>query len=256
MGVQQPSRPKPGITIAEILYGLATGATTEELLRQYPELSEADLHACFAYAATVAGGTELGTRAADREHFSRIELERVRREMIAATLSFVLGLIAPTRGTPMQGIIRISLIGSLATDKPDPKDIDLLLTVTDDMELAPLASRARKLKTTARNLQRDADIFLANPGGDYLGRTCSRRDCRPGVRLRCHALHCGARPFLHDDLQIVKLSRLVTSSPPVDLWPKVVLRKEIPNDLRQGLIEPLVKNERQRITRNERNRMA
>lgn len=245
----------PGITVAEILFGLATGATVEELLRQYPELSESDLHACFAYAATMAGESDINERILHPENRSISEQARIRRELIAETLHFVTGLVAPDEGTPMQGIIRIALIGSLATSKPDPKDIDLLLTVTDDMELAPLASRARKLKGKTQKLHRGADVFLTNPGGEYLGRTCSWRDCRPGIRLRCHALHCGVRPFLYDDLQIVKLSRLVTSSPPVDLWPNVIIRRDIPDDLQHGLIDPLLKSQQRRKS-NERSRMA
>ena len=37
----------------------------------------------------------------------------------------------------LSGVKRIALIGSLATLEPSPKDIDLLVTVTDDMDLAP-----------------------------------------------------------------------------------------------------------------------
>lgn len=40
----------------------------------------------------------------------------------------------------LSGVTRIALIGSLITPKPDPKDADLLVTVTDDADLAPLAA--------------------------------------------------------------------------------------------------------------------
>ena len=43
------------------------------------------------------------------------------------------------------GVRRIALIGSIVTDKPNPKDIDLLVTVTHDADLAPLALCARRL---------------------------------------------------------------------------------------------------------------
>jgi len=39
----------------------------------------------------------------------------------------------------VEGILRIALIGSLATDKPNPKDADLLITIRDGTDLAPLA---------------------------------------------------------------------------------------------------------------------
>jgi len=44
------------------------------------------------------------------------------------------------------GVRRIAMIGSIVTDKPNPKDIDLLLTVTDEADLAPLALCARRLR--------------------------------------------------------------------------------------------------------------
>ena len=37
---------------------------------------------------------------------------------------------------PMPGIEKIALVGSLTTDKPDPKDADLLVTVADHLNLA------------------------------------------------------------------------------------------------------------------------
>ena len=39
----------------------------------------------------------------------------------------------------LAGISRITMISSLATSKADPKDIDLLVTVTDEMDLTPRA---------------------------------------------------------------------------------------------------------------------
>jgi hypothetical protein len=46
------------------------------------------------------------------------------------------------------GVRRIALIGSLTTEKSDPKDADLLVTVDDDADLTPLATAGRKLKGT------------------------------------------------------------------------------------------------------------
>jgi predicted nucleotidyltransferase len=43
------------------------------------------------------------------------------------------------------GVRRIALVGSIVTAKPDPKDIDVLVVVADDADLAPLAMHARRL---------------------------------------------------------------------------------------------------------------
>jgi len=44
----------------------------------------------------------------------------------------------------LPGVRRIALIGSLATDRVDPKGVDILVTVDDDADLAPLAPLARR----------------------------------------------------------------------------------------------------------------
>ena len=53
-----------------------------------------------------------------------------RARLIAEVLAFV------RSAQRLPGITRIALIGSLPTSKADPKDVDLLVTVTDDMDLA------------------------------------------------------------------------------------------------------------------------
>jgi len=72
----------------------------------------------------------------------------------------------------LPGVLRIALIGSLTTDEPDPKDADLLVTVADDADLAPLATLGRKLQGHAQSFNRGGEVFLADPRGNYLGRTC------------------------------------------------------------------------------------
>jgi hypothetical protein len=69
----------------------------------------------------------------------------------------------------LPGISRIALIGSLTTQKADPKDADLLLTVTDNTELASLARLSRRLQGHAQNMNRGAEVFLADPNNNYLG---------------------------------------------------------------------------------------
>src|SRR3954471_1125821 len=79
------------------------------------------------------------------------------------------------------GVRRIALIGSIVTTKPDPKDIDVLVVVADDADLAPLALQARRLQGFAQSFNRGADVFLADERGSYIGRTCRWKNCRPGV---------------------------------------------------------------------------
>ncbi len=131
------------------------------------------------------------------------------------------------------GVRRIAVLGSIVTTKPDPKDIDVLVVVADDADLAPLATCARRLQGQAQSFNRGADVFLADERGTYIGRTCHWRDCRPGVRQSCDALHCGRRPYLHDDLDAITLNSTIVLSPPVTLWPYVERRGELPADVEE-----------------------
>ena len=152
-------------------------------------------------------------------------------------LSEVSRFIQRARTCP--GVRRIALVGSLARDKHDPKDADLLVTVDDDAGLAALATAGRKLKGRAQSRGRGADIFLADPSGSYIGRTCHWRECRPGIRMACDARHCGRRPFLHDDLDAVTLDPILIKEPPLELWPNVVRRVQLPSDVEAQLVRPL-----------------
>jgi predicted nucleotidyltransferase len=130
------------------------------------------------------------------------------------------------------GVRRVSLLGSILTAKPDPKDVDLLVRIAEDADLPRLAACARRLQGATQQFNRGADVFLADEGGRrYLGRTCPWKDCRPGVRLSCDALHCGARPHLHDDLRTIKLPAALVANPPLDLWPTIERRCELPEDV-------------------------
>ncbi|NTU78877.1 MAG: nucleotidyltransferase domain-containing protein [Chloroflexales bacterium] len=120
----------------------------------------------------------------------------------------------------LPGVERIALLGSLATAKADPKDIDLLVTVADDANLTQLAALGRKLLGHAQSRNTGADVFLASPRGAYLGRLCPWKVCQPGVRQRCDALHCGRRPYLHDDLKTITLKRDLVVNPPIVSGPR------------------------------------
>jgi len=139
----------------------------------------------------------------------------------------------------LRGVSRVSLVGSLATPKVTPKDADVLVTIASDCELDRLAKAGRALKGHAQTRNSGADIFLASPDGRYIGRTCGWRECRPGIRVACRALHCGEVQFLNDDLQVVSLAPPLIAAPPIDLWPQVVRRVAVPADVEQLLLEPL-----------------
>lgn len=138
-----------------------------------------------------------------------------------------------------QGVRRVAVVGSLARDKDDPKDADVLVTVDDDADLTPLAAAGRRLKGRAQSRNRGADIFLVDPSGNYIGRTCHWRECRPGIRVSCDAQHCGRRSFLHDDLDDVTLDSALINAPPLELWPSIVRRVVLPNDVEVQLVQPI-----------------
>jgi hypothetical protein len=156
-----------------------------------------------------------------------------RARLIAEVLHFV------RAAGKLPGVLRIALIGSLTTDEPNPKDADMLVTVTDDADLAPLAKLGRKLQGHAQGFNRGGEVFLADPEGNYLGRTCPWKRCGPGIRASCDALHCGRRHYLHDDLEAICLAKDLIAAPPLELWPEIVMRVPLPEDVEQALIVPL-----------------
>ena len=160
-------------------------------------------------------------------------LPPLRAHLLAGVLAFT----QAARGVP--GLTRIALIGSLASDKPEPKDADVLVAVADDADLTLLAAHGRKLLGHCQSRNRGGEVFLANARGTYLGRACPWKDCRPGARMRCDALHCGARLYLHDDLRVIRLPKKLIVQPPIELWPQVVARVPAPADVEALLLAPL-----------------
>ncbi len=152
----------------------------------------------------------------------------------------VLNFVGATK--QISGVTRIALIGSLTTDKRKPKDADFLVTITEDADLKRLAKLGRKLSGHSLSFGGGGEVFLADTEGHYLGRTCPWKECRFGIRLSCDALNCGQRPYLHDDLQTVCLAEDIIAAPPIELWPKIKTRVEIPKDVEQFLLEPLRKD--------------
>ena len=152
---------------------------------------------------------------------------KVRASLLDAVLWFV-GSVAG-----LAGVQRIALIGSLVSERPRPKDVDLVVYVADDADLAPLAAAARRLKGRLQGQNRGADVFLADEQRRYLGRICSWKICQPGVRASCDARNCGRRPYLHDDLATIRLDDSVIAVPLLELWPVVVQRGPIPTDVEE-----------------------
>ena len=159
-------------------------------------------------------------------------------ELRSALLTYGIEFVRDARLVP--GVLRIAVVGSILTPKPYPKDIDFLLWITDSCDLGALAPAARRLQGRAQGLNHSADVFLASVEGAYLGRTCHWRECRRGVRASCDALHCGARPHLHDDLATIALEADLLERPPLELWPALTIRVPLPADVQawvDGLAE-------------------
>ena len=123
------------------------------------------------------------------------------------------------------GVLRVSLIGSLTTNKAVPKDADVLVAIDGGMDLTGLARAGRRLKGRTQRINLGGDIFLADAAARYLGRICGYRECHP--RALCRARHCGLRDHLNDDLDVVTLSAELIAAPPVDLWPDVIRRAPV-----------------------------
>jgi len=157
-----------------------------------------------------------------------------RRHLLAAALAFV----REARSVP--GVLRIALVGSLATDKPNPKDADVLVTIDAAMDLSALARIGRRLKGAGNSINLSADTFLADAEGRYIGRICRYRECH--TRVLCRAQHCGQRQHLNDDLYVVTLSPKLIAAPPIDLWPRIVRRAAVPADTELLLVAELEKD--------------
>lgn len=153
----------------------------------------------------------------------------IRRTLLGHALEFV----QAARSLP--GVRRIALTGSLLSAKTDPNDVGLLVTVPDDLDLAPLAKLSRRLQGRCQSLGRGADVFLLDAEGTYLGRICPWRDCRPGARVGCPARHCGLRPRLMDDRIRVDGQALAQSV----VWPPRPAAGAVPDDVRTLLMAPL-----------------
>ena len=149
----------------------------------------------------------------------------VRAFLISEAFRFIERIV----GIP--GVRRIAMLGSLLSSKANPKDVDLLITVDDEADLATLAKLSRRLKGMAQSKNKGADVFLANSAELYIGRICHWSQCGPQFRVTCDARNCGVREYLHDDLDDINLDPLLVKEPPLEIWPRVVCRQPIASDL-------------------------
>jgi len=156
---------------------------------------------------------------------------RSKRQKLLAHLPWFVRSVAR-----VEGVQRISILGSITTEKLKPKDIDFLVMVEHSAELEPIARLGRKLKGRTGSEGGGADIFLTDTLGNYIGRTCSWKECRRGARMSCEALNCGRRQYLYDDLQKITLSQ-ETIAGALQLWPLVEKRVGLPEDLETAIVE-------------------
>jgi predicted nucleotidyltransferase len=157
---------------------------------------------------------------------------RTKRQKLLAHLPWFVRSISK-----VEGVRKISILGSITTEKLKPKDIDFLVMIEDSAELEPVARLGRKLKGRTGSEGSGADIFLTDTIGNYIGRTCSWKECRRGARMSCDALNCGRRQYLHDDLHAVTLSQDSIAGA-LQLWPTVEERIGLPEDL-ETVVEEL-----------------
>lgn len=130
-------------------------------------------------------------------------------------------------------VLRIALVGSICTNKPNPKDVDLLVTIQPGADLKPLARLARGLQGHIQRGRLGCDVFLVE-NARYIGRTCRYRE--PWLRRVCAmtGLQCDQkRDFLCDTSCNFTLSAEVIRNPPLVLWPEIEVRAPLPEDVRR-----------------------
>ena len=165
------------------------------------------------------------------KRIDRPAVEEPRAPLLGGVLCFA------RRVRDFRGVLRIALLGSLTTNKRWPKDADVLVTVSKDVNLIPLAHAGRSLKGFAQGLNRGADIFLADEAGAYLGRICHWRECKP--RAACGSARCGRCQHLSEDFETVTLGSDLIREPPIELWPDIVRRVAVPADVETLLLARL-----------------
>lgn len=151
--------------------------------------------------------------------------QEVRAFLVTESFRFIDRVIS------LPGVKRVALLGSIVTPIADPKDVDILIAIDNDTDLTTLATAARRLKGIVQGKNKGADIFLANPDGEYIGRVCHWKGCGPQFRSTCDAWHCGVHPYLHDDFGDIRLNSHLVKEPPLEIWPTLIYRQKVADDL-------------------------
>lgn len=135
-----------------------------------------------------------------------------------------------------QGVLRVAIVREITQPVKEPEILCLLVTISEEAPIRPIADIGRKLAGRMLSMPRAAgsDLFLANEQHEYLGRTCLYRECHP--RVRCEGNQCNGS-YICNDFHVFTLEKEVIQSPPVEVFPRVVIRDRIPNDLRRALEE-------------------
>lgn len=154
-----------------------------------------------------------------------------RAKLLAHAFEFVAAVMR------VDGVRQIALLGSILTDKAQPKDIDLLVTIEPDVDWEELARLGRRLRGRGQATCSGADIFLADGTPSYLGRICHYREC--WRRRACQARHCGRQQHLNDDLDVLCLPESILREPPLVLWPRQTVRCPVPADVQALLVDRL-----------------
>ena len=158
------------------------------------------------------------------------DLKRPRRWLLEAVRLFV------ERASRLEGVEWIALMGSLTSQKANPKDADVLVSIRPETDMGKLAAIGRGLKGRCQNVNRGADIFLAQDGR-YLGRTCRHREVFH--RVACENFGCSSdRPHLCDTSLVFRLADSLVADPPIRLWPEFKASVKAPEDVLEILGSP------------------
>src|SRR5438128_8757461 len=154
---------------------------------------------------------------------------------------FLVGALGYVRALRAISIVEsITLFGSLTTEKPDPKDVDLLIVLVETIKLRRLekgaldgskaafdelvflnkAARAEKYKQRQRQI---ADLFVATSQYEYIGDLSLDYDKDPLKRY----------------YEPMNLPEVLSKSFPIKLWPEIELSTKTPQDVLQCLVRPL-----------------
>lgn len=147
----------------------------------------------------------------------------------------VLGEFLPSLKA-LPSVERIGLTGSITTPKKEPNDIDVVVCTKEGANLTQLAAIYRKISGRLQSMGRGVDVFIFEKGS-YVGRPCPYRECAPGIRQSCTADHCGVRPYLRDDLDVIELYSTTLTRLPVLLHPSGWCMDDVPDDVKEFVRE-------------------